>query len=344
MSSVFTDHVRHFGHESDAAQKVLPALERLLKRKMREKNLLTAPPSYLGYLEIQDWTAHNAFEDIVADCYIFAILDRLQRLQGQLKAKPNIDGLISRNVNNFLFERQRTHDPIGYAIFCNVKNSFLEIATTQGGRLENLEKGKVHNGTILKLDPNQHEIPLGAENDIRNALQTATPLKDVLPHLVKTTQEGGDWITGFLGQLREAGIRALRCGDLVSTLANYVRTEWTARHTESASELAWEGDEEFQAIVRMVWPDKGLETQENWEELKRELPERIANMNRQTRVRERLGKVFAVLVEAIEGGNRDTVTQVELTARTGIPRATLSDDFRILQEILSEFLGENSDM
>ena len=49
MASIFTEHVRQFRADSDLATRVLPDLERLLKQRMRRKNLLSAPPAYLGY-------------------------------------------------------------------------------------------------------------------------------------------------------------------------------------------------------------------------------------------------------------------------------------------------------
>ena len=101
MASVLTDHVRHFGATSDPTGEVLPALERLLRHHMRLKNLLGAAPEVLGYSGVSSWTTANAFEDIVADCYIYAVLQRLAALRAQLTIKPNVDGLISRNVANF---------------------------------------------------------------------------------------------------------------------------------------------------------------------------------------------------------------------------------------------------
>ena len=106
MASVLSEHVRTFGATSDPSAQVLPELQRILRYRMREKNLLSAPPAYLGYPGIPSWTDPNAFEDIIADCYIFAVLQRLVSLQNQLKIKPNVDGLIFRNVDNFLIEKE----------------------------------------------------------------------------------------------------------------------------------------------------------------------------------------------------------------------------------------------
>jgi hypothetical protein len=343
MASVLTEHVRNFDAASDPAEQVLPALERLLRHRMRQKNLLSAPPEFLGYPGVPNWDSAIAFEDIVVDCYIYAIAQRVAALRNQLKIKPNVDGLISRNVKNFLLERQRQHDPIGYAVFGNVQGAAREAAAANVLVLENLERGKIHNGTILRFDGGP-PIALPAPPDlIQETVKGATGWEEVVRHLTETTEEGREWVLGLLRQFRGAGIAAIRSGDLVAAVAGRVRAEWAARHADPASEVGREGEDEYEATVRMVWPDEGLETRERWERLKRVIPGRIARLDRQERVRVRLAGVFAALVQAVEEGGHAPPTQAELIERTGIARATLSDDFRLLREIMTELDAQNPD-
>jgi hypothetical protein len=342
MASVLTEHVRTFGPTSDPTGQVLPALERLLRYRMRQKNLLSAPPEFLGYPTVANWSAPDAFEDIVVDCYIFAIAQRITALQNQLRIKPNVDGLISRNVANFLLERQRKHDPIGYAVFGNVCGAAQDAAAAEEIQLENLDRGKLCSQSILRLGGSPSTAP-ATRAQIRTRLDTAAGWADNVRWLTETTEEGRDWVRGFLRGFPAAGITAVVCGDLVDVVAARVRSDWRARHAEPSSELAREGDDEFATTVRMVWPDVGIEARERWEQLKRVIPERIAGLDRQTRVRERLAVVFAALVRAVESGGAAPPTQADLIERTGIPRATLSDDMRVLREIVSGFDAQKSD-
>ena len=137
------------------------------------------------------------------------------------------------------------------------------------------------------------------------------------------------------------GVSAVRCGDLVAVLATQAREDWASRHAVSDQELAYEGDEDFAAVVRMVWPDQGFEDRDRWEALKRRIADRIAGLDRQQRVRDRLVAVFGALVQAIEEGGASPPTQAELIERLGVPRATLSDDFRSLREIIRELIAGN---
>jgi hypothetical protein len=342
MASVLTEHVRHFGTTSDPAEQVLPALERLLRNRMRQKNLLSAPPSVLGYSGVSSWAAPNAFEDIVADCYIYAIAQRVVALQNQLKIKPNVDGLISRNVKNFLLERQRRHDPLGYAVYGNVKGAALDGLAAKALVLENLDRGKVYNDTVLRFTDAGPGAPTTPEL-LQNAIKTAAGWTEALRSLTESTEQGRTWVLAFIRQLRGAGVAAIRCGDLITAVAGRVREEWGTRHAEPAGDLAWEGDDEFGTAVRMVWPDESAEARERWERLKRLIPDCIAHLDRQERVRDRLAGVFAALVAAIAEGGHAPPTQAELTERTGIARATLSDDFRLLKELISGLEAQNPD-
>jgi hypothetical protein len=343
MASALTEHVRNFGAASDPTGQVLPALERLLRYRMRQKNLLSASPGFLGYTDVPSWAAPNAFEDIVADCYIYAIVQRVAALRNQLKIKPNVDGLISRNVKNFLLERQQRYDPIGYAVFGNVKGAAREAAMAGVILLENLERGKIHNETVLRFVGGRPGASPAPPELIHDAVKETTGWEQVMRHPTKTTEEAREWVLGFVQQLRRAGVAAIRCGDLVAAVAGRVRADWAARHADPAAELGQEGEDEYAATVRMVWPDEGLEARERWEKLKRVIQDRIARLDRQERVRARLAGVFAALVRAVEEGGPAPPTQAELVERTGVARATLSDDFRLLKEIITGLDAQNPD-
>lgn len=342
MESVLTKHVRTFSPTSDPTGQVYPELEGLLRLHMRKKNLLAAPPEYLGYSGLANWSVPGAFEEILHECYLFAIVVRIKSLRNQLLVKPNVDGLISQNVANFLMERQRKQDPIGYAVFGNVRAAAQDAAAAQELRLENLKGEKVGNETILRLGTGP---PAAAATlaQIRSQLDLAAGWEDAVRWLTKTTEKGQAWVRGLLREFPAAGITAVTCGDLIAVVAGRVRSDGRARHAEPSSELAREGDDEFATTVRMVWPDDGIESRERWELLKHVIPQRIAALDRQERVRESLGIVFRALVRAVESGGANPPSQAELIKLTGMPRATLSDGIRVLREIFSEFKAQNPD-
>jgi hypothetical protein len=147
MCMSFTEHIRTFGRDCDPAACMLPRLERLLRDRMRRRNLLGAPPSYLGY-DVPGWNAEGAFEDVVVDCYIFAIATRMEGLRNQLRVHANIDGLVVRNVDNFLLERQSRRDPIGYAVFGNLAAAVADFVASGQATLDGLEDGQLRSASM----------------------------------------------------------------------------------------------------------------------------------------------------------------------------------------------------
>ena len=139
-----------------------------------------------------------------------------------------------------------------------------------------------------------------------------------------------------MDRLRETGIAAVRCGDLVAVLAAHAREDRASLHAFSHQELTQEGGDDFASLVRMVLPDQSLEDRDHWEVLKKHISDRIAGLDRQRRVLDRLAAVFRALAEHVEEGGASPPTQAELVERLGIPRATLSEDFRSLREIIEE--------
>jgi hypothetical protein len=247
----------------------------------------------------------------------------------------NLDGLITRNIDNFLTERQRRRDPIGYAVFKNVEAA-ARVAELQS-ELQ-IEGGTiVKNQSVLRMAPSKPPAQVVASQRIDEALEEATDWEHAVSILVTVSEEGQDWIRSFLGRLCAAGVAAVRVGDFTGALAKRARASWTARHAVANNELSWDGDDEVAALVRIIQPDTGVDERDRWEQLKKIIPERIARLDRQQRVRQRLAKEFAALAQFVDQGH--TPKQAELIKQLGVARATLSDDMQILGDLLRDFSG-----
>ena len=296
MAWIFTEHVRQFRADSDAAERVLPELERLLKQRMRRKNLLSAPPSYLGYSGVSSWDQAGVFEDIRSDCYLFAILLRLKGLRNQLLVRTNIEGLIVRNVDHFLLERQRKHDPIGYAVYGNVEGAVHNA--TEVGRLvvDGMTDGRLPSSSILRLDPLRPDAAVVDPERVREGLAQVLDWVEALPSLISVTEEGQEWVTAFLDRLKGMEISAVRCGDLVAVLAAQAREDRASRHVVPDQVATLPGGRGLRPPGPYGLADQGFEDRDRWEALKRQVADRIVGLDRQQRVLERLTAVFDVLV------------------------------------------------
>lgn len=339
MCISFAEHVRTYGRDCDPNACILPRIEKLLKQRMRRRNLLSAPPAYLGY-DLPSWEATDAFEDIAEDCYLFAVAKRIEGLQKQLRVQLNIDGLITRNVDNFLMERQRRRDPIGYAVFGNVEAAAAELAASGQLVVDGLEDGRLKSNSLLKLDTQRPGIPPIDPEVLHTAVADADGWSEALADLIWTTEQGNAWIAGFLQGLCERGIACVRVTDLVSAIASRARTDWAIRHSLAAGGLAFEGDGDLGALVRLVQPDDSVEVNDRLEMLRRLVPERIAEL-RQERVRSGLTRVFQEWLKMIEENGFSKPNQAELAERLGMSDATVSDYLKRLREILATILPPN---
>ena len=86
----------------------------------------------------------------------------------------------------------------------------------------------------------------------------------------------------------------------------------------------------------MIAPDHKLEDEEHWQRFKHDISRCIAKLDRQERVRKRLALVFDGLCSLTEENRDIPFRQAELVRRLGVPRATLSEDFPVLREIVKE--------
>lgn len=338
MCVSFTEHVRTFGRDCDPAACVLPQLEKLLRKRMRRRNLVAAPPKFLGY-DIPSWSADVAFEDIVVDCYIYAVASRIEGLQGQLRVRANIDGLITLNVDNFLTERQSRRDPIGYAVFGNLETALADLRTSGQASVDDLEDGRLKSASVIRLGSGGGAAAPCDPAGLNEAVARAAGWTEALSGLTSTSDEGRSWMADFLRSLGAGGIRCARVSDIVAAVASRARQDWAVRHATPAKELGHEGNDAIGSLVRIVWPDESVEIKDLLEMLKRAVPERIAQ-ERQLRVRNGLTAVFDEWIQTIEDGGISKPNQAELAERLGISDATLSDYLRRLRQIVATILPE----
>ncbi len=127
--SVFTRFLRNLEPERPLEREnrdfdeVWTALRRLLVSELKRRSLWSLPPAFLGIYGCVTWADPDAVEELVADCFVFTFAERFRSLKAQLRTKPDIEGLVLRNVRNFLHETQRRHDPVGFRVFTVLRSA-----------------------------------------------------------------------------------------------------------------------------------------------------------------------------------------------------------------------------
>jgi hypothetical protein len=328
MGPLFTQFVRSL-EETPDERLALAAWDRLreiLKSELKRRGLWHSPPSYLG---IHGWTSwsgdaaghrpgEGALEDLVADCYSFIFVDRLGRLQAQLRAKPNIEGLILLNVRHFFLERQKEHDPLGYRVFEMVHAAVLQ-ALGEGELFVLSGDAQVRNPTVLGFAPGAPEPSMPASSSTASAFAplVARWNDELLPDLVlaRGRRQEDVWarLRRLMRGLEPQGIRSFRFRDIVDPLKRGARLRWAALLEDAEEGGAREvGGGTCEGAGRRVLPENPVESRQSLEKLTRYISAALARMPMEPRTREYLATLWQFLKLQVGAGEpAGTVARLE---------------------------------
>jgi hypothetical protein len=360
---LFTDHVRQFDPKpqgpdakrswggqnvsNEQTLQVLKVLGRALEKCIAVRGLLSVWPKFLD-CHVAAGTRPSACDELIHDCYEFAILDRIVGLQNQLagktkskEKKDNIDGIVFRNIDTFVGELQGRHDPIGYAAYNNLcvavqqakDDGWLKIETFNpdgAASSRRRRKNRPENKTRLTLARRRGAAHAATTDQIRELLERAPNWLEVLPQMRRTTVAAQAWLSDFLKELQQAGICSLRFGDLKDVLTERIRDD-SPMHREKTGDG---GDEKSLAnVADTILPGKHLRDGESLDDFVQQLLHRIKKLDKHSKVVKRLARIVKMLAKEVESGEIDNLTYADLGRKLRIKPQTLSDDFRLLREI-----------
>jgi hypothetical protein len=362
MPSVFTAFVRCLQGaatpDADLFHDAWHGLRAALATELKRRGLWQSPPSYLGVCGWERWDSESpptdatrrqasALGELVADCYAFIFVDRLQSLKRHLQDKPNIDGLILLNVRHFLHERQKEHDPLGFRIFEFLQTAVEEAISSRALHLLAGDK-KVRNDTLLGFDPTAElpSPPLDLEpivtrwnDELMPALITARGRQQTV--VVQRLRE-------CLLELNQLDIKVFRFRDLLDPLKKDARRRWAA--------LLGEEEKAFVAPVPgtvqvPVLPGGAVESRQSFEHLTRCVSSSIDSLEADVRTRSQLSTLWHHLGRQHGGVDaeasceeRDLATAGEspssyrkLGKSLNIPRERLPLLFTLLRRLVARY-------
>lgn len=274
----FTDYVRAVGtgNQPDPTrfQSLLEALRNALVVEMRRRGLLSSAPDCVGVYGHDRWVP-EAVDEFLHDCYLFIFVIRLRSLVAQLKVKKNVDGLIFLNIRNYLHDRQRKHDPVGFRVFDTLRQAVRQGLANGVLRVKSGDE-KVRNDTLLEV---ACDASTAASDPTLNAAVLARLAEewnnDLLPDLVTARGRDQDAVVARLArrlpELDSAGVRSFRFKELVDPLKKNVRERWQAVWTYSEGETALEwgsdGNGGHGAFVKVLQPDTSVEDRQSFQRL-----------------------------------------------------------------------------
>ncbi len=327
MTVTFTESIRSLieqGGDPDTETfgALWGSLRGALVFELRRRGLFTSPPSYLGIVGANSWRQGDALEELLADCFVFAVLRRLERLEDHLKVRSNIDGLIFGNIRNFLSETQHRHDRVGFKVFKVLQQATRQAITA--GVLHVLEGApEVRNGTVLGFssggNPGRaHGVDLGEHvegwgNDLLPDLLTGkgTKRKAVLGRL-RSHLEG----------LRDQDVEVFRFKMLIQPFQKDVRQRWGAMGVPAGEEFAFEeSGDEGERLVRLVRPETGVEDRDSLRKLLACMGESIDKLDAKRKTKDYLLRLWNFLKDyAAEAGDDKVPADLQLANQLEIPR------------------------
>jgi hypothetical protein len=328
--------------ESREFDEAWAALRRLLVSELKRRSLWSLPPAFLGIYGCASWSDPEAVEELVADCFVYTFAERFRSLKAQLRSKPDVEGLVLRNVRNFLQETQRRHDPVGFRVF-TVLRSAVRNALTAGELHVIAGSPGVQRDTVLAFRAVLSEETARLEELRPHVLAWND---DLLPDLI--TARGWDvrQVTARLEQrlhrLEAAGIHAFRFHDLVDALRQDARARWRAVWVHTPDGIPPQPEEDgLTAVARLVEPSSGRDERESLHKLLACLEHSVERVPEPpARLRDYLRRLLAFLKSHAtdspdEGGARgeELPSHRQLATLLGIPRERLPDLFRMLLDL-----------
>jgi len=372
--SVFTAFVRsQRGAETPNADLLHDAwngLQAALGGELKRRGLWHNPPCYLGVYGYERWDAEetvgdpmshawcytrapqSALAELVTDCWDYIFSDRMQSLKRHLEDKENIDGLVLRNVKNFLHERQREHDPVGFRVFEQLKGALEDAVSRKSLHILGGDP-RIRNNTVLGFEPPAGELRLPAL-DLGPIVVRWND--ELLPGLVtaKGRQEAAvlERLEQLLLELPRHGIPCFRFKDLVDPLKSDARRRWAAFLAREDAAGTVECARDQIQVLRHALPECAVESRQSFEHLTRSVSAAIDRLEVDPRTRGYLATLWSYLQHRNggrpEGAESIASTEDETTAdglpsyrqlsqRLQIPRERLPMLFTTLQQLVSRY-------
>lgn len=348
IKGAFTRYVAALGPceepSADAFGAVWHALRAALAHELRKRSLWSSPPSYLGVYGWRSWTTRgrgarrmeNALEELVADCYAAVFVRRLARLRAHLEIKDDIEGLVFLLIRNFLHDRQKRHDPLGFRVYQVLRIAVREAV--DAGELAVLAgDAAIRNPTLLGVAAASVREPVTAA--LRPLVERWNA--ELLPDLVTAAGPARRPLVARLRRrlldLEAEGVRTFRFKDLADAFKDDVRLRWAALFDLEEGEAAPDdADATFAATVRLFHPTDRLAERDAFEKLVSCTTERLERLETTAATRHYLRTLWGFLRSYARGEGPDKLpSNRKLAALLRIPR----ERFPRLYETLSRLIG-----
>ncbi len=334
----FATYIKNLDINNYPPKVLLNGIAQILRSNMRKRGLWNAPPVRLGYSDCESWNQEGAFNDLTFDCYSEVVVKRIEGLRNAIMKFDNIDGLIIKNIKNFLTDQQARNDPISYSVAVNVKKAIQLAIDSEKLTAQDLdESGKIQDSTLLTFSLTQTTSTTD-EISLLDCLRRNKAWAEIRLKLARKSAGIQTKFCQIISDLANCGIKSF----VFKELLDFITTEASIYNTfidnenyslENVGIDENDEDEENEPNqIIIVKPDTTHEDWESWKYRVNQVEKRIAQKP-QKRVRERLEKIFREYVNYSKT-DEPVPSQAEIARRLGIPSSTFSEDMKIIRAII----------
>lgn len=341
MTTVFTDFVRNFETDSDIHDHVNAAILKALKHVLHHRGLFYSSPSLLGYAG-SSWADEEVMSDLVFDCLQRSLVTRLRGLRGLLQKSGAIDGVVVLNIKNFVWEKQKKHDPVGYAVFQNLKAAAAHLVDADELRRLNAQDISAFNGnTVYSIKAASSEA-VADKTQLKEVLLRSGLMFDGLQSFTTVGVKGQEILVETIKSLKGFGIASFSVNALKKALCSLISESQTVRPVTS-HQIVSEVFEDSPENSRTVPQDAGYQESESHAHMVQQIHLEIDNSRRTQAVRKRLHQMLDLAAEAWSGKNSTGEFSVEgLQSTLGIERTTVYDDLKFLASLRERVMTQQS--
>jgi len=354
----FTELFKQLQDEScmnpvDAYENFRKKMAGVLRGNMRKRGLWNEAAELLGYTG--NWKDEQTFGDLLDDCYMFNYM-RFKNLTKKLKVYDSIDGYIYINIKNFLFEKQKKNDPIGYKVFTKLKEAIccaINICSIKLYGSKNAEC-KIDNNTLLVfVSPNAITPDALSSSDIesKNCLENA---KKIL-HNNKEWTENIQYKLARLERIREKS-QQIFCEKIVCDMACQLKNlKIETCHFKDFLQVFKEdvrainpqveeepfGDDSNDEVFEFDPDEISKDNWNCWHQWRDNMIEAIDKTNVQERTRDKLRQIFIERMQAIEKFELPS-SQNKLASMLNISTGSVNNAMKKIRQLAKE-VGKPND-
>lgn len=339
LAGAFTRYVKMLNNTNEPShedfQELWDAFRVTLIAQLRKYSLWCSSPSYLGVFGYPSWTQPNAgtgqttdaLDELMVDCYSHVFLKRLQRLQAQLEVKPEIDGLVILYIRNFIHDRRKAHDPMGFRVFETLRTAIRESVSRAELVIDSGDP-KLRSNTVLAFPNTSNSEKTGGEKAVQHLDLEGVVRRwnnKLLPGIMTAVgperQELLEQLRGHILELESMGVRTFRLQDLADPLKRDVRARW-------ATILEQEGGE-------TVPEENGPEVDDSFKKLDIRVAKDLKELDVPTKTRQYLVSLWGFLGTFAANDTQESLpSNRKVSAELSIPRERLPGLYETLGEVI----------